>query len=179
MALVKDPVYDPERRFKIGVGRRKPLTTGDPLLVAFFALMDREGLTMAEAERRTGISAKTFKKWRDRATVPQLETLEVALRLMGYRLAIVPDGVSMLDGVAVDGLPAPAPLTPKQFEIFEILRERLGRTVRSDFILEQCAIDNPQTLSVHMLNIRDRLKGSRWSIDNVWGVGFRLNKGRE
>lgn len=59
-----------------------------PLVRRFFELVNCRQMTIAAIARRSGVRRNSIFKWRE--STPTLPSLEAALNVLGYRLAIVP-----------------------------------------------------------------------------------------
>lgn len=58
-----------------------------PFARRFFELLEEEGVALTDVAERAGLSHVTLVKWKSRHK-PSIDTLEAALNVLGYRLAI-------------------------------------------------------------------------------------------
>ena len=59
------------------------------LVIALDEAVEQTGMDWHEFARKTGFNAKTFWRWRNAVTVPNLLDLERALDAAGYRIVLV------------------------------------------------------------------------------------------
>ena len=73
-------------------------------------------------------------------------------------------------------------LSPREFQIFDLLAQNIGIVVPRDIILDRIwgldAIGNTSTVSVHMNRLREKIErdpsNPQW-LETVWGAGYRFN----
>ena len=69
-------------------GSVKVPTRGHPLVRRFFEIVNERQHTVVAVARRAGVTRNTIFTWHH--STPTLPSLEAALNVLGYRLAIVP-----------------------------------------------------------------------------------------
>lgn len=70
-------------------GRWECAPGADDLVVELFQLMEKDGVTMMEVERRSGVSSLTMRNWKHALSAPSVQALRKVLDAIGYRLEIV------------------------------------------------------------------------------------------
>jgi two-component system response regulator MtrA len=67
-------------------------------------------------------------------------------------------------------------LRPQEYRVLLVLARHPGALFSAQDLLElaRCRSSQPSTISVHLVRIRDKLRGSNVSVENVRGHGFRL-----
>ena len=69
-------------------------------------------------------------------------------------------------------------LTPGQAPIFDLLLKRRGQVVRRDSLMDVShpgdTETQPKIVDVQMSHIRERLIGTGYEIETIWGVGYRM-----
>ncbi|MDQ2909239.1 MAG: response regulator transcription factor [Candidatus Eremiobacteraeota bacterium] len=109
--------------------------------------------------------------------------IEVVLRRRGSRRLRLPGSAAELDRDARalrrrDG--GAVPLTPKEFEILEILAIEAGRALTRGQLVERLALDletSDRALDSHIKNLRKKLRAANLDdsiVETVIGVGYRL-----
>lgn len=77
-------------------------------------------------------------------------------------------------------------MTPAEAQIFGILRRHQGRAVTHDMLVAamddradaERLRDTPKLCKVYICKMRRKLDGTGWTIETVWGVGYRLEHER-
>lgn len=151
-----------------------PVNTGDPVLRRVFQIMDEQGVTDEELEAEGIVAANTVRHWRARRTVPMLETVEVVLAYLGHKLKVVPVTKSY-DDVSPERPASCPPLTPREFQLFDLMHDRLGRTVRFQFLADQMELPR-KDVALWAHKLRNKFSGTQWAIDTDRSIGYRLTK---
>lgn len=72
----------------IGSTVQNPARNAHPLVHRLFALMAAEGISIAELDRRSGVSRFVIYSWFRHRRIIKLELFEAALGVLGYELKI-------------------------------------------------------------------------------------------
>ena len=76
----------------------------------------------------------------------------------------------------------PVELSAREFGVFEVLAQRLGRVVSKDQLVEQlCQVDvdvNPGAIEVYIHRLRKKLESAGVPIRTIRGLGYLLEKPR-
>jgi DNA-binding response OmpR family regulator len=112
-----------------------------------------------------------LEKMRVRARHPEVDRLsaQVSLLCRGY-----------MEPVMADPLPG-VRLTPNEGKLFALLKARLGQAVARGALLDAASFHHGwdrepgiKIVDVYICRLRRKLAGSQYTIETVWGRGYRL-----
>jgi len=121
---------------------------------------------------------------RVRALLRRVE-LDQAFRRDSEDRSLLQAGPLQIDRVAhathLDG--SPVELTPKEFDLLEMLVRHPGRAFAREYLMEKIwgyeALGSDRTVDTHILRLRKKLGPLGDRIETVWGLGYRFAKEKE